>query len=403
MNGRSCNISSRASQFGGFKSHRVHSSHDWLIFNQPKLSSPLSQQTSSSSFSCESAWLPEFTNDFGEVRLKRVRGKLNLNQRLDREKCIRLYQKWVLDDNYMVLKKIDSRERNVEYRAVKARKRGNDVDTYRISQQLCAMREPILAYIRRGERLQSTCAVYVTGTIDPRLVEYDREYAWQYLGYWFNMFLAYLRKHCQGARIHVFRSWEAHKTGWPHFHAILCFEGFSWSIFQDSQSKWRVDDKDVFENAWGYGFIDVRALTTGTADRSIERVVWYVSKYVGKSATDADYRHVESWSIKRLLTESILWYYGKRSYSVSRDLARASDSEVDLKRRKSTIQTNLEGDLVSDREIVWEFVGLVRRKDTKLGRDDWVKVYSGPPDWLDLCWKPYSCRVGLGWTSTWGN
>ena len=290
------------------------------------------------------------------------------------------------------------------------------MDAYRISRHLREIGASILNHTKRGQRLKTTSAVYVTGTIDPRLVEHDLEYAWQYLGYWFNMFLANLRKHClavsddkgdkveaTGAKIRVFRSWESHESGWPHFHAILCFEGFSWSIFQDVGSKWRLEDKGVFEDAWSYGWIDVLALTPGTAERNIEKVVWYVSKYVAKCASDADYRRVDSWPIKRLLTESILWYFGMRSYSISRDLIRESDCAVDLKKRISTTQTNLEGSSVPEPEIVWEFVGLVRRKDTDLGRGEWVKSYADPPDWLDLCWKPYSCRVGLGWTSTWGN
>jgi len=359
--------------------------------------------------------MSEFTNDFNEVRLNLVQGKLDLNQPLDREKCIWLYQEWVSDDNYLVLKKTNPNG-VVEYQAHKARKRGNDVDVYRISRHLREIGGSILEYTKRGQRLKSTSAVYVTGTIDPRLVEHDLEYAWQYLGYWFNMFLANLRKHClavsddngdeakaTGAKIRVFRSWESHESGWPHFHAILCFEGFSWSIFQDAGSKWRLEDKRVFEDAWSYGWIDVLALTPGTAERNIEKVVWYVSKYVAKCASDADYRRVESWPIKRLLTESILWYYGKRSYSISRDLTREVDcGAVDLKNPISTIQTNLEGNQVPELEIKWEFVGLVRRKDTELGCDDWVKAYANPPDWLDFCWKPRSCDLGLGWTDTWG-
>ncbi|MCJ2532503.1 MAG: hypothetical protein LN411_01065, partial [Candidatus Thermoplasmatota archaeon] len=297
--------------------------------------------------------------------MKLVRGKLDLNQLKDRRKCIRLYQKWVKDDNYIVLKKTDP-SGTVEYQACKARKRGNDVDAFRINRQLRAIKDGILEYAQTGERLRSTGAVYVTGTIDPRLVEYDLEYAWQYLGYWFNMFLASLRKRCVRAVMHqdgkerarkvkirVYRSWEAHGNGWPHFHAILCFEGFSWPIFQDNKSRWRLRDKQVFEDAWSFGWIDVGALTPGTVEKNIERVVWYVSKYVGKGASDLDYRHVESWPIKRLLTESILWYYGKRSYSVSRNLVQTDGHPIDLKKPISTIQTNLEGEPVSEPGTVW--------------------------------------------------
>ena len=385
----------------GFKSPSVHFNYDWPNPNQPELKSSLSQQTSSfSSHSRLGPWASGFVNDYGEVRLKRVRGELDLNEPLDRDKCIRLYEEWVSDDNYMVLKKMDQRG-VVEYRACKARKRGNDIDAYRIGRHLRAIKESILEYSERGRRLRSTSVVYVTGTIDPRLVEYDLEYAWQYLGYWFNMFLAILRKRCSGAEIRVFRSWEAHESGWPHFHAILCFEGFSWSIFQDRQSRWRLADKQVFEDAWGFGWIDVLGLTPGTTEKHAEKVVWYITKYVVKSGGDTGYEHVDSWPVKKLPTESILWYFGKRSFSVSRSLIESACAH-DLNKRISTIQTDLEGNVIPESQIVWEFVGMVRRKDTDLDRNDWVKSYSNPPDWLDLCWKPRSCFLGLGWTNTWG-
>jgi hypothetical protein len=367
------------------------------------LNSPLSQQTSSlSSISRLGSWSAEFVNDFGEVRLKWVRGKLDLNQPLDRQKCIRLYQEWVSDDNYMVLKKTDP-DGTVEYRACKARKRGNDIDVWRIGRNVRAIEDGILDFAEKSRRFRSTSAVYLTGTIDPRLVEYDLEYAWQYLGYWFNMFLSTLRKRCQNARIRVFRSWEAHESGWPHFHAILCFEGFSWSIFQDSGSRWRVKEKEFFEDAWSYGWIDVLGLTPGTIEKNARRVVGYVAKYVAKGAIDTDYRNVDSWPMKKLLTESILWYYGKRSYSVSRGLLERACAH-DLKRKRtSTIQTNIEGGEIPDSKTRWEFVGLVRRRDTELSFDDWVKSYSEPPDWLGASWKPRFSHQGLGWTASWGS
>jgi len=312
-----------------------------------------------------------------------------------------LYQEWVSDDNYVVLKRTDEKG-DVEYHACKARKRGNDVDVYRIGRYVRAINDSILEYAQKGERLCSTSAVYVTGTIDPSLVENDLEYAWEYLGYWFNLFLANLRKRCSGAKIGVFRSWESHRSGWPHFHAILCFEDFTWPIFQDCRSQWRVRDKDVFEDAWSYGWIDVIGLTPRTVQKNAERVVCYVAKYAAKEAVDFDYQHIDSWPLKKLLTESILWYYGKRSFSVSRSLIESACAH-DLKKPTSTIQIHLEGNLVQEPEIVWEFVGLVRRRDAELSRDDWAKVYANPPGWLDLCWKPFSRRTGLGWTSSWGN
>ncbi len=356
-------------------------------------------------------WLSRFTNEYNEVRLKRVRGELVLGRSRDREQCIRLYQEWVSDDNAIVLKMTDPKG-EMEYQVHKARKRGNDIDAYRVGRRLRPLRDAILDYTHKGVRLRSTNAVYITGTVDPRLVDQDLEYAWQYLGHWFNSFLTSLRQRCltigigedgkvkpMKARIHVIRSWESHESGWPHFHAILCFEGYPWEIFQDSSSRWRVENKAVFDEAWPYGWVDVLALTPGTVEKNLENVVWYVAK----NLSDMDYRLVSSWPVKRLLTQSILWYYGKRSFSVSRALVRAGDSAADLKKRSSIIQTDLEGNELLEPAVIWEFIGLVRRKDTELSRDDWVKLYPEPPDWLDCCWKPHHSKGGLGWTNSWGS
>lgn len=361
-----------------------------------------------------------FTNDYWEVRLRHVKGELDLNSEYDRRVLEELYAEWLVNDEYVVVKKTTSQipalghSVKVEYQACKARKRGNDVDAYRIDRRLHAIRDGILEYARRGQPFRSTNVVYVTGTIDPQLVENDLELAWRSLGYWFNMFLANLRKHgftpgnaegresrSSDRKVHVYRSWEPHESGWPHFHAILCFEGRSLSIFQDARSKWRVKDKRMFEDSWRFGWIDVVALTPGTVEKNVERVVRYVTKYMGKGVADGDYRLVGAWPNKKLLTESILWCLGMRSYSVSRGLVGVSGRIADLKKRTSIIQRNLEDLELEVESVTWEFIGMVRRTDTELTQDDWSKLYSDPPNWIEDCWKPYFSSSGSAVGNEW--
>jgi hypothetical protein len=364
-------------------------------------------------------WLSEFTNDFNEVRRKRVKGLLDLNASLDIWKLTQLYQEWVLDDNEIIIKGTNTETGEEKWVAVKAAKRGNDVDAYRITRRLRCLRDTILSYTRDEEdqdQLRQTRAVYVTMTIDPRLVEYDLDYAWRYLAYWFNLFKAKLAKRCgtvqcyvdekgefasrvKPCKISVLRSWESHESGWPHIHAILCFEDFHWGIFPTLNKKgrtvWRVKLKDVFEDAWPYGWVDVIALTPGTVEKNIENVVWYV----GKNLSDMDYRLISTWPRKRLLTQSILWYYGMRSFAVSGCLLKDDDftPSDDLNKRTCVTQTTIEGDELVDSPWEWELVGLIRRKDTELHRDDWAKVYVEPPDWLDQVWKPNKRYEGEWW------
>lgn len=375
--------------------------------------------------------LEEFRNDSGFIRQHCSRGLVDLRLSRDRGLVETAYSEWVLDDVYLALKHVMKRitvhtgmaEVSAEYCAVKCRKRGNDVDAHRLDRHKRVLRGAIEAFIPKG--LRSTSALYVTGTVDPKRVDGNVERAWRELGSWFNSFLAGLRSKCitveltvsektgkprirkVRAKISVLRSWESTEKGWPHWHAILCFEGYPWEIFlhenkETGRNTWRVRDKEKFEDSWTHGFVDVLALTRGTLEKNIDNVLWYVSK----NLSAADYRLVRSWPHKRRLTQGLLWYLGLRSYSVSRSLLKgdAEPDPGDLTKRLCITQVgqlDLAGNLVIRELAKWDFVGLVRREDTELSRDDWAKTYADPPDWLACCWKPYSRRGGLGWSSSW--
>ena len=380
--------------------------------------------------------LASFRNDRGYVRRRLVTG-LDLGQRADLDVLCAVYSEWLLDDIYITFKHTVSRTTihsaqiasTSEHVVIKARKRGNDVDAYRIDRRMKALREGILPYVPNN--LRSTSALYITGTVDPKQVplcvspSYRSSWAWKHFGRWFNSFLAGLRAKCitveisaskktgkprvreVRAKIYVLRSWESHESGWPHFHAILCFEGYPWEIFQFTSKKtgkttWRVKDKKRIAESWTHGFVDVLALTRGTLDKNIQNVLWYVSK----NLSDMDYRLVRSWPLKRRQTESILWHFGMRSFSVSRALLShdCEPSEDEFIKPSSTTQVgqhDLEGNLAILEKHLWEFIGLVRRTDTELARDDWEKTYPNPPDWLDRTWQPWNSHGGLGWSSSW--
>jgi hypothetical protein len=309
---------------------------------------------------------------------------------------------------------------------VKARKRGNDVDARRVEAQFRILKDAIDPYVQHGSRIRHTNAFYVTATVDPRLFDDRRSDAWASLGLMFNRMMANLRKALtcitveivdeEGRprvrevrtrpKIKLVRSWESHESGWPHIHGILCIEWGPrgephWGIFQDSHGCWRAKNKNYFERAWPNGWIDVVALTAGTLEKNIQNVLWYV----GKNLSDQDYRMVSSWPRKRLLTQSILWYTGKRSFSISRSLLEGDDKAPgdDLIERACITQTDLCGNVVEIEFVEWEFLGLVHRRHTELTRDEWAKVYPNPPDWIDACWKPYSSRESSAWGNSWTN
>lgn len=352
--------------------------------------------------------LDEFRNEEGFIQLRRVRELLDLENPLQLTTTVDAYSEWLLDDLGLLMKKsVVSHGSTIDsFRVSKARKRGNDMDAFRVSRKMKNLKDVILPYTWDkinpfylpsqfdGTDLTATRALYITGTLDPRLVDGSAKYGWLYLDYWFNLFMTKLRQalgtkhsyadghgkihhYVQHEKIRMFRSWESTKKGGAHFHAILLFEGFSWPTFIDKKGCARLVDRDIIRKCWPYGFCDVIALTPGTTEQGIEDVLWYV----GKSKSEYDYRLVGSWPKKRLLTLSLMWYFRKRSFSISRSLLENDDSVNDLIAPTSITQ-------ITEESVFWEFIGLVHRKYTELAREDWAKEYPEPPDWLDRCWKP---------------
>jgi hypothetical protein len=360
--------------------------------------------------------LDRFRNQAGFVSLDQVRAYLNLGEISEFEPLMDAYSDWVLSDLGIVIKKkttswnqipdwtgeIHSAIVSESYKYMKARKRGNDMDAFRIGRKMRDIRDAILPYCESENHLRETQALYVTLTVDPRMTDGDLAPAWRHVGRWFNDFKSRIAKtfgttlaedkngefvaRFYPCRIRTVRSWEAHESGQPHVHAILCFEDFKFGIFQDAKFRWRAKQKDRFQDAWPYGFVDVVALTPGTVERELENVLWYVSK----SLSSMDYRLVRGWPRKRLLTQSILWYLGARSFSISKSLTERPAR--DLIMPTSIIQNRLDGRGFETEVISWEFVGLIPRSATELARDDWEKEYSEPPDWAKRFLEPQSSQ-----------
>ena len=362
---------------------------------------------------------PFLTEDERCARQSLVAGRLDLNAPVDVEILTRLYSMWVQDDMGIILKKTnlyrDSQglDGAVTYEWMKARKRGNDVDTTRTESRLRHVAENVREFAvneHPGRKQPYTRSIYVTLTYDPSRFGGDVNLAWENIGRDWNLFLSKLRVEFKGYEVGVkdgeivgrdvpdvvtvLRSWEAHESGWPHIHAILCFRDTKFKVFRDGNFVDRIDEKDAVAGCWEHGFIDVQAVLENTVDRRISDVVNYVVK--GKDAPD--YRDVEQWPRKGLLTQAILWYRGARAYSVSRSLAVRVRLDSVLRITQKTFSEH-DIDLLAS---TWEFVGLCRTIHTDLDSDDWYLSLKAPPDWLDYAWKPYdkerkSGCLGGGW------
>jgi len=301
------------------------------------------------------------------------------------------YAAWVQNDEFLLLssRRVGAVSAPLVV-AVKARKRGNDVDVKRSKDRLAPVYDRLVEYVGGSTRYRfwndtrcagKTSLLFVTLTWDPAYS--SRWDAWMTVGEEWNRFLAALLK--EYGPVRVVRSWESFENGYPHIHADLAFEETWFNVWCDVQGngsvKWRVDDEPnrFIHGAWRPAkVVDVQAIYGGDGEhevrKSVNNTVWYVLK-----GADSDYSKMESWSYKGLLTRSLLWFFRKKSWSASRSLVGPPGR---LDSSPCVIQTA--------EPIVWTFLGMVERSFTELGVFDWVKIYPTPPPWLDRGWCPGS-------------
>jgi len=372
--------------------------------------------------------LAQYRDSCGHIRLDNIRGSINLNDHQQQTILTEAYADWVLDDVYLAFERqttktvvrTGSQTMERKYRVLKGRKRGNDVDTNRVEGQIRQIHDAVLEFcqeVRPGHAPTSTRAVYVTCTVDPRIVDGDISQAWAVIAREFNKFLSHLRKRfsttiatvqedgkfgcrVELAKIGVVRSWESHESGMPHIHAILTFPDFEFGILRDAKQVWRIKEREDFRDAWKLGFIDIQAITRGTSERAVANTLWYITK----SSTDMDYRLVHDWPRKRKLTQAILWYLRMRSYSISRFLRDMGDdvASARLDCGLCITQTDLEGLRAIETDEVWIFLGLVHRSDTDIDRNTWEDWYDEPPDWMESVFRPFGSKR-CAWAGGWDN
>jgi len=301
----------------------------------------------------------ECLNAYGEIRRRNVVGRFDLNDPDDQEKICRCYIDWLVDNNYILLECESDGKKT--YIVKKCSKRGNDVDMRYVEKRLRHVATNIEPYAH----YDSTRALKIVVTVNPERFNDDIESAWMELGREFNRFVSVLKR--RYGDVSVLRSWESHSSGYPHIHAVVCFESKRWLVVgrlpdKNGHEQWRIPTAMSREIAsgWGLGFLDVQAVVPDSIDEDIEDSVWYLIK----SRREGDYRDVETWSKKRLLTMAITWYLGLRTWSSSRKLCRRPD----LIRDSKIIQTDIEGNDLFDctTRPKFKFVGMVRGRDIDL-------------------------------------
>lgn len=239
---------------------------------------------------------------FGEpskkvIRSSFVMGGLNIG---DVEE---LYSRWVKRDVFV---NFYDKEKDLEW-DMKSPKRGNDVYAQRLYARFMGYREKFMGFVG-GMSKEFSRVVMVTLTLrrDVSLVD-----AWLNIGRYFNNFYTKVTNWCKrnySRKPIQFRSWEVHRDGYPHIHCMMVLP-FEFGVKRKRSKKGGVRVyveetlRDKLKSFWTLGWIDVVGVI------NFSDAFNYIAKYCVKLAYNVD-------NFKM----SILWVFGKRMWSVSRDV-----------------------------------------------------------------------------------
>ena len=295
-----------------------------------------------------------------KIRLHAVRDLFFRNV-IKKNDIIDYYHRWVTYDEYMLLQREvvdiykDIEKKKVDYIAVKCAKRGNDVYRYRVQKSLSNVfnnLDDIVFFNLKDRNLKNvkTSAVSVTMTYDKKRCSlYD---AWVNVSKEFNAWITKLRK--RYGKISIFRTWEAFKSGYPHVNVILYFHNTEFSVFR-YKDKFRIREKKEFEH-W-HSFVDVQAVS------DLRKNVHYITKYITK----------ELYKKKSSLTLAMLWLFGKRSFSVSKDFVNKL-IRLDFNKHNSS-QFSLINEKLTKFE--WVFLGIYSKIELEINKSCWIVQIPG--------------------------
>lgn len=298
----------------------------------------------------------------------------------DLEEVVSAFRYWSSCDEYLVMRKDSALAAGLEWIAVKMSKRGNDVFAYRVEERLQGLDDvPDLRWFDSRDRSSKhqTSALFVTLTYDRTDLRVDE--AWERVGEDYNRWISAMR--ARYGVIHVFRTWEAQKAGYPHIHAIAFFESQLFEAFHHGDA-WRIQEKRGLEPLWSHGFTDIEALG------SLRGGIKYIAKYLSKVHRALD--GVEGAllgegrglgglvSRASVLTMALAWATGRRAFSVSKGLFESTRAL----HNSNSVQVDLLGKPVFKWVLVGFWSGDLGGWVRRLSRIEYGAL-KGSPGWSD--------------------
>lgn len=218
-----------------------------------------------------------------------------------------------------------------EWRFPKAVKRGNDVyiKMMKARFQHILEREPLIFFGDWG--LKKTPMLYVTVTLGDKEVlipppskksttQYDvlkvlhlgdsNSRHWLEFGDYWNKFITNLRK--QFGTCYAVRTWQSQERGVPHAHALIYFTELEFSaVWWPNDGTWRLPSRSrhrsAIKNAWQWGTCDI--VCVQDTQKAFKDMLKYVLRDLEGGESD--------------LTNGMVWFYRRQSFSISRGFAKA--------------------------------------------------------------------------------
>jgi len=332
-----------------------------------------------------------FMNDYKQFRLCKIRNYFGLNLNLKSiSELQRLYISWRDQPEYLPLRYVYRSQRifdptefgssvekyktfvfehfNVdlashknlifqdaeqyEFGFLKSCKRGNDVYVENIKHKFndAFLGKPVITFFEPEWAMKRTPMLYISASVDPAQVNHDRSHAWLNIGNEFNNWITQVRNYFEkknpGCKIAYIRAWQSHKNGYPHFHILIYFKNYDFSVVTwrhpDGKISYRLPsrskDKAKLKESWNWGFLDV--VCVGNTHEAFTDLLKYVTRDLEGGESD--------------LTNAMVWYFGKQSFGISKDLTElvwgvrenidlASPSDADL---IQTVCSNSNEDLI---------------------------------------------------------
>jgi hypothetical protein len=274
------------------------------------------------------------------------------------EDIIQAYTSWVQEHRYMILERLkptwDAPKSSTMFEketiAVKSAKRGNDVYSRRVLTKFSVYENVLtdlnLISFDRGK--MRTQVLFFTLTYDTKLC--SRHQAWITISKLYNLFMSKMRR--VFGSISSARSFESFENGYPHIHAVLLFNTFSFEVREAIDKKGRkvlLIGDDLLEciQAFWHSFVKVQGV--GNVLESINYLKKYISKCAEFDASDS----------KGIRTLSQCWAYRKRAYCLSGVFrSRMFDLNANMQISNSKIsQLTLENEKLG--ENMWSCLGFV--------------------------------------------